>query len=845
MKRRILAIVAMWCLLALLPASASTIEIDLVFSDKTQNQETTEETKSDESTLQDRVNDASASVVGALGKKDWAAKAAAVKKTGDWREDVVAVANSQVGYKQPSNGMTIYAEWAGLDETEDEEDRKAAEDWTALFINWVVDQAGLKETDVPRARTYDELRRKMDKVKALRKVSRSSYPASGDIVLMEVDGQKLLGIATYVNNGYASVILGNDQGAVIKSTYRVSKELFKYYVDLTVLMERAGIEVGKGGEVPEIPEDGVTAWTNTNAVYIRKEPTTASKNLTTVKKKGTALTVTSAELQEDGYIWYGVKYQKYVGFIRGDLLELDRMAIPTATPAPTETPTAAPAPAGCATCAQAAGRKALPVDCCYEQLAAMSREEASRFVLALMRDDPASFKLYVDCHGAHVKAGAEPLICLGSQCGKAAWTKPGAGHVDSCPWHYEGLVVEERVVNIEVKEARAGQQVTLLYEIYGATAYQWHEVRSVMNAEGDVTETDVILEGETKESLTLTAKSEADTSFGYYCAATILANGEPTEIRSKTTLLNVGSVPIVAQAILGEEINFTYTFASAGGYQWYVQTDENAQPVAIAADDAAYSGANSAKLTFHAAAENAGALYSCAALSRDGKVLRQSGYYSYALSTYAAAPDVSVCKDHDLCKYVEELANMTREERYTALTETWYVSTADITGAATADDCLAEYVMLHWYMCHQETYPRLLCTCTPAEEGRLLCHPYDDIHESDCPWYVAPKKASSGEATVQKRADQEEFDKWAATATAEMIARAQTVETLNHVVLEEKEDGTCDVYIARYAEPVGTVDADGYLTYGTPALVIAWVDFSTGNVYAMNNLPADAPARSN
>jgi len=35
------------------------------------------------------------------------------------------------------------------------------------------------------------------------------------------------------------------------------------------------------------------------------------------------------------------------------------------------------------------------------------------------------------------------------------------------------------------------------------------------------------------------------------------------------------------------------------------------------------------------------------------------------------------------------------------------------------------------------------------------------------------------------------------------------------------------------------------MTYGDPALVIAWVDFTTGTVYAMNNLPAHAPERVN
>lgn len=820
MKHKLISLLMALCLLMLL--SGGTYAEDLSLPDNKLEMGSAPAGTTGGS-LSDVVLDANASLIGSLGKKDWEAKAAAVKRTGNWRKDLVAVAQSQIGYQQPSDGKTLYALWAGYE--------KPVEEWNPLFINWVVSQASLTRTQIPQIKGYEDIRKQMDKLHALKKVSRSSYPASGDLALMVVDGQKLVGIVDYINNGYATVILGDNKGRITKETYPVIKEVFKYYVDLNVLMERVGIDVGKGGEVPEIPEGGLTGWTNTNAVYIRKEPTTASKNLTTVKKPNTTLLVTSAAMQEDGYVWYGVKYKKYEGYIRGDLLELDLMAAPAATPTPVPT-------AGCTLCAQAAGRT---VDCCYEKLTAMSAQEAFRFMLEMMWKDPASFKLYADCHGAHVRAGAEALLCLGKKCGLAAWTMPSSLHDKACPWHHNGLIMQERVVNVEMQDARAGQQVTVRYEVYGALSYQWHEIRSAMNADGSVTETDVALEGETKDALTVSAKSEANTTCSYYCVATILANGEPTEIRSKTTLLNVGRTPVVAQAILGEEINFTYDYFGAHAYQWYVQADENAKPVAIAADDAAYSGADSAKLTFHAAAENAGALYSCAALGRDGKAIRHSGYFAYAVSAYASAPDVSVCKGHDLCRYVEEMANMTREERYVALTKTWSVSTADITSAADAGDCLAEYVMLHWYMCHQQTYPRLICTCTPADD-RLVCHPTEDVHESGCPWYVAPVKTASDQT---RRADQEEYDKWAATATDEMIARAQTVETLDHVVFEQKADNTYDVYIVRYAEPVGSVDANGYLTYGAPSLVIAWVDLSTGTLYAMNDLPSHAPVYVN
>ena len=95
-------------------------------------------------------------------------------------------------------------------------------------------------------------------------------------------------------------------------------------------------------------------------------------------------------------------------------------------------------------------------------------------------------------------------------------------------------------------------------------------------------------------------------------------------------------------------------------------------------------------------------------------------------------------------------------------------------------------------------------------------------------------------ARASKDAD---FAVWYPTATETMIARALTVETLDHIVLEKNADGvTYTVYVARYADAVGAVDAQGYMTYGNPALVIAWVDFSTGAIHGVNALPTAAPA---
>ena len=820
------------CLLLAMSFGASAEDEELVFTPDDLVQERGEEDKSE----LDEIKDLGSSILEALGQKDWNALADKVRLTGDWREDLADVAQSQIGYQQEKDGMTLYTRWAGKEEP--------VEDWTAYFINWAADKAGMKAKDFPRGWSYNSLRSKMEGVNAVKTVSRASYPVPGDLALIESGGCKLVGVVTLVSNDYAAVVHGGDNGRVTKENYKVGGRAFKQYIDLTVLMERAGIEVGKGGEVPQIPEEGVAAWTNTNAVYMRSEPTTASQRVTTVKKPRTALLVTSAAMQEDGYIWYGVEYQKYTGYIRGDLLELDLSAIPTATPVPEIKPEATLIP-GCATCAGASMGLALPVECCYAQLAAMAVEERAAFMSALLQDDRAAFVQYVSCALAHGTAGDAALLCLGEECGAAAWARPSVLHDESCPWHKPGLALQERVVNLTIREARKGQEIMIAFEIYGASTYQWHEVKRVVNGDGTVTETDAVMDGERAASILVTAKDEPGVTYSYYCVAVVLANGNVIEIAGKETALSVASAPVVARAILGEEINFNYDNPRASAWQWYVQTADMTAPAPIAADDPAYTGADSPRLTFRATLENSGAIYTCEAIGSNGNVISASGQYSYAIRICTEAPDTSVCEGHDLCRYVEELAAMTAEERCTALNETWYVSAASIAEAADPQDCLAEYVMFHWYLCHRETYPGLLCTCTPTDEDRLVCHPTEDAHDTDCPWYIAPTVNDEGEEVTVPRADQAEFDLWSATATPEMIARAKTVPTLDHAVVEYNGDSTFTVYIARYEAPVGTIDAYGYLTYGSPALVIAWVDFSTGEVYAMNNLPENAPERAN
>lgn len=662
MKRRVISMLAALTLLATASAPCALVyaegDVELTVST-----EGTLQNKGDgENGDLDSILDANASVMGALGSTTWTVRAESVQKTGKWRDDLIAVAQSQVGYAQSADGTSLYGEWLG--------EPSAA--WDAAFVSWVADQAGLTEKQFPHAATYDEMVEKLTKWNAVKKITRANYPNPGDIALLSVGGESRMGIVAYVSGGYAAVICGNDAGAVTRATYQIEGNAFKSYVDLNVLMSRAGLDVSKGDEVT-IPAGGVAAWTNTDSVYMRKEPTTKSKKVTMVKKSGTALLVTSAEKQEDGYVWYGVTYKEYKGYIRGDLIQLDTIE----ASAPTAAPETAPA---CVICGANGAQDA----CLYSVLAAKSADEAFAFLQNLLENDRAAFDLYVKCHSAHVSAGAPAVIC-GNGCTQTLTnlTAPGASHSDSCPWHAEAqLGVEERVVNIAIVEAAAGQTVDITFDVYGATAYQWYVKKETAT---DTTEKPI--SNATKEVLTVVARSTDKTTYSYYCIATLEGGSTVT---SKITRVDVADAPVVAEAILGEEVKFTYTNNSATSFKWFTYDAATGAYTAIDTADLTYIGAETAMLAFYATEDKAEKVYVCKAYDADGSEMKISGQYQLTI------------QKTDLCKYVEELANMTPDERDAALNVTWNII---LNG-----ENLADAVKAHWSSCenkHNETYPSL------------------------------------------------------------------------------------------------------------------------------------------
>ena len=136
-----------------------------------------------------RTAEASATIPCAVHEREkrshWEATMSGVVKTGVWPEDLIAIAKTQVGYKESSkdfgekhgggiSGYTRYGDWAGM----------PYDEWCAMFASFCLHYAGIAEESFARAsncQRWIERLRKQDLY-----AGRSSYtPRVGDLVFFE------------------------------------------------------------------------------------------------------------------------------------------------------------------------------------------------------------------------------------------------------------------------------------------------------------------------------------------------------------------------------------------------------------------------------------------------------------------------------------------------------------------------------------------------------------------------------------------------------------------------------------------------------------------------------------
>ena len=205
--------------------------------------------------------------------------------SGDWREDIVAIANTQVGYRESERdfvikedgekqGYTRYGDWYGASYSE----------WCAMFVSFCIHYAGISESEVPYEANCKAFKNALAEFGAYEDDENSYVPQKGDLIFFaasddEGNTPKHIGIVEKVSGSTVHVIEGNSHRSVERTEYALTDSVIVGYANMTKLMERAGkletaVEVTAADlmaalNVPEYTEE--TLWTTLDEVIAAKQ----------------------------------------------------------------------------------------------------------------------------------------------------------------------------------------------------------------------------------------------------------------------------------------------------------------------------------------------------------------------------------------------------------------------------------------------------------------------------------------------------------------------------------------------------------------------------------------------
>jgi len=250
----------------------------------------------------------------------WQALADEVALTGDWRTDVLLIAQSQLGYTENTtdvevsgdevNGYTLYGEWAG----------NAYTDWCAAFLGWCFEQA---ETgmDLRLAAVSSWV----EKAHAYGAYKDTDYaPEAGDIIFIIPNDQETIGhigIVEYVNGDTLGTIEANVGNMVDRRTYQFGEAAIGGYMSMTALMDAMNIEYAGAAAAYEVQDvEDFTAYLNTDeTVNVRFGPSTDTMRAAQLSGVGTPVTVT-AQVEVEGTLWYLITCEDAYGTQTGYMM---------------------------------------------------------------------------------------------------------------------------------------------------------------------------------------------------------------------------------------------------------------------------------------------------------------------------------------------------------------------------------------------------------------------------------------------------------------------------------------------------------------------------------------------
>lgn len=124
------------------------------------------------------------------GRDDWEYSVSSVELTQIWSDDIVAIAESQLGYAESTRNYTVteedeikgysrYGAWYG----------DPYGDWDAMFVSFCLNYAEIPESAIPYASDCERWIQQMSKAKYDCFYDAESYnPAKGDLIFFDLDG---------------------------------------------------------------------------------------------------------------------------------------------------------------------------------------------------------------------------------------------------------------------------------------------------------------------------------------------------------------------------------------------------------------------------------------------------------------------------------------------------------------------------------------------------------------------------------------------------------------------------------------------------------------------------------
>lgn len=223
-------------------------------------------------------------------KSDWEATIPVL--SGNWAEDVVAVAQSQLGYEESTanfkladdgetrRGYTRYGEWYG---------NKYGE-WSAMFASFCLNYAGIPSETVPVNSGANAWITELKEQKLYKAADDNYKPAAGDLVFLDTDSDGKadhVGIITETDKEKDEItsvkaIVGDSSDKVEENTYKTDEDVIIGYCVLPENPDEKKAEETDKTDKKEADTDAAESTTaaeeKTTAEAVTEESTKAEKS---------------------------------------------------------------------------------------------------------------------------------------------------------------------------------------------------------------------------------------------------------------------------------------------------------------------------------------------------------------------------------------------------------------------------------------------------------------------------------------------------------------------------------------------------------------------------------------